>query len=179
MNILKQSPPSHSTKTQIQDKFYPLTSDVAKTLREAHLTAAEWRFWSYLVEIDPFGDRYCALDSLAAMQECLMSKTTLWRAMCKFQKLELFDFQDSGFQFKNETGVSILKQSFQKRNGHFKNEMDVSEMKQEFQICENQPLEPLVNLASILPQTIQTIQTFQTPQTDPLGDKGGGLLTER
>ncbi|NJO65621.1 MAG: hypothetical protein HC836_48345 [Richelia sp. RM2_1_2] len=42
----------NTTKIQGQGKFYPLTPDVAKKLKKAKLTAAEWRFWAYLVELD-------------------------------------------------------------------------------------------------------------------------------
>ncbi len=116
---------------KLNEAFYPLTPSTAQKLRKAKLTAAEWRLWSYLVEIDPYGERYHDLDTLTAMQSCQMSKTTLWRAMCKFQDLELFDFQDGGFHFKNETGVSKMKQAFQKRNRNFKNETEISKMKPE------------------------------------------------
>ncbi|WP_414623823.1 hypothetical protein [Calothrix sp. CCY 0018] len=42
---------THNT-TKIQGKFYPLTPDVAKKPKKAKLTAAEWRFWTYLVELN-------------------------------------------------------------------------------------------------------------------------------
>ena len=44
------------TQTKIQRKFYPLTSKITVILRQAKLTAAEWRIWSYLVEVAPWGD---------------------------------------------------------------------------------------------------------------------------
>ncbi len=43
---------------RIQGKFYALTSEVCQKLRKGKLTGAEWRIWSYLVEKDPYGDRY-------------------------------------------------------------------------------------------------------------------------
>jgi hypothetical protein len=38
--------------------YYHLTPEVAQELRQADpaLTAAEWRLWSLLVTLDPFGD---------------------------------------------------------------------------------------------------------------------------
>lgn len=83
--------------SKIQGKFYPLTPDVAKKLRKAKLTAAEWRFWIYLVELDPYGDseallqadRYHDLDTLSIISELEISKATYYRAIEKFQELGL------------------------------------------------------------------------------------------
>ena len=150
------------TKTKIEGKFYPLTPDVASSLREAKLTAAEWRIWSYLVELDPWGDRYQDLEVLTVMSECDVSKATVYRAFAKLQNLELFDFQDKGFSFKNETGVSKMRQQSQKCDSSLKNETAVSKMRQVSQICENRSVKPLENQGSDSPQTIQNIQTNQT-----------------
>jgi hypothetical protein len=87
---------------KIEGTFYPLTPEMGQRLRSANLTAAEWKLWSYLIEIDPFGDRYFELpDTLSIMQVCNLKKTTLYKAMAKFQSLELFDFQDKGFFVRN------------------------------------------------------------------------------
>ena len=45
---------------RIERKFYPLTSHVAKSLKSAKLTAAEWRLWSYLVEINRYNWQHAA-----------------------------------------------------------------------------------------------------------------------
>jgi hypothetical protein len=37
------------TDLKIQDKFYPLTLDVARKLREAKLTKQEMNLWLYLI----------------------------------------------------------------------------------------------------------------------------------
>ena len=80
--------------TQVSiDEFYPLTPSLSKKLREADLSAAEWRFWAYLTEQDPWGDRYKELTPIRIMTECGMSKSTYYRAKAKFQELELFDFR--------------------------------------------------------------------------------------
>lgn len=71
---------------KIQVKFYPLTSDITTMLRKGKLTAAEWRIWSYLIEVDPWGDRYHDLDSLDVMSKCDCSRATFYRAVAKFQK---------------------------------------------------------------------------------------------
>ena len=85
-------------QTKIQGKFYPLTFDVTTKLRQAKLTAAEWRIWSYLVEIDPWGDRYQNIDSLDVMSKCDCSRATFYRAIAKFQEIDVipkyFDIKD-------------------------------------------------------------------------------------
>ncbi len=96
------------TQAKIQEKFYPLTNGITSILRGAGLTASEWRIWSYLVELDPFGDRYEDFDYLSVMSVCDCSKTTLWRAIAKFQELKIFDFQ-SLVCLKNLTGASQLR----------------------------------------------------------------------
>ena len=105
------------TKTKIEGQFYPLTADVARTLREANLTAAEWRLWSYLVELDPWGDRYSNLpDVLKIMEECDLKKSTFYKAIAKFQELELFDFQALWMSFRNLFGVPKIRNPF-RENG--------------------------------------------------------------
>jgi hypothetical protein len=74
---------------KIQGKFYPLTGDVTTKLRKGKLTAAEWRIWSYLVEIDPWGDRYQDIDSLDVMSKCNCSRATFYRAIAKFQEIDV------------------------------------------------------------------------------------------
>ncbi|VEP16999.1 conserved hypothetical protein [Hyella patelloides LEGE 07179] len=101
---------------KIQGKFYPLTSEVTAKLRQAKLTAAEWRIWSYLVEVDPWGDRYQDLNSLNVMSKCDCSKATFYRAIAKFQRLSLFDIQDKGFSIRNLTGASTIKSVDEKTN---------------------------------------------------------------
>jgi len=102
--------------TKIQGKFYPLTPELAHKLREAKLTAAEWRFWAYLVEIDPYGDRYHDLNPLTIQKECGISKPTYYRAKAKFQELQIFDFQEEKVSFRNLTGVSKMRLGSQKRD---------------------------------------------------------------
>ena len=154
--------------------FYPLTPEITNKLRKAKLTAAEWRIWSYLIELDPWGDRYIDIETLDVMSQCDCSKATFYRAIAKFQKLGLFDFQDKGFSYKNETGASRLRKSYRKNETEFskmrqpsqkcetslKNETEFSEMRQLSQKCENQSLEPLPEEDSGSPQTIQTYSDF-------------------
>jgi hypothetical protein len=73
---------------KIQGKFYPLTGDVTTKLRKGKLTAAEWRIWSYLVEIDPWGDRYQDIDSLDVMSKCNCSRATFYRAIAKLHEID-------------------------------------------------------------------------------------------
>lgn len=85
-------------QTRISGKFYPLTSEITTKLRKGKLTAAEWRIWSYLVEIDPWGDRYRDIDSLDVMSKCDCSRATFYRAIAKFQAIDVipkyFDIKD-------------------------------------------------------------------------------------
>lgn len=69
--------------------FYQLTPEISQKLRKANLTAAEWRFWAYLTEIDPWGDRYKDINPLTIMTECEMSKPTYYRAITKLDKAGL------------------------------------------------------------------------------------------
>ena len=174
-------------QTRIQGKFYPLTSEITSKLRQAKLTAAEWRIWSYLVEIDPWGDRYQDIDSLDVMSKCDCSRATFYRAIAKFQKLGIFDIQDKGFSIRNLSGASQIKSSqaaegntkvkpadlkteksvsetrlnSQNCESDLKNEKSVSKMRLDSQICENQPpgSPPDKNLDS--PQTLQTYSDFK------------------
>ena len=174
-------------QTKIQGKFYPLTSEVTTKLRKGKLTAAEWRIWSYLVEIDPWGDRYQDIDSLDVMSKCDCSRATFYRAIAKFQKLGIFDIQDKGFSIRNLTGASQIK-STQAAEGNtkskpadlkneqavskiildsqncekdLKNEKSVSKMRLDSQICENQPPESPPDKAFKSPQTLQTYSDFK------------------
>ena len=172
---------------KIQGKFYPLTGDVTTKLRQAKLTAAEWRIWSYLVEIDPWGDRYQDIDSLDVMSKCDCSRATFYRAIAKFQKLKIFDIQDKGFSIRNLTGASSLKfnraeeQSTklkkvdlktekvvskmrldsQNCGSDLKTENLVSKMRLDSQNCENKPPESPPDKDCKSPQTLQNYSDFK------------------
>ena len=160
----------HSTKkllmtnsTPVAEQFYPFTRSMAKKLREAKLSAAEWRFWCYLTEQDPWGDRYKELDPLDIMRECGMSKATYYRAKAKFQELGLFDFQESKVSFRNLTGISKIKQISQKsdvclnaEDTTLKIETENAAVRQTPQKRENQPLESAPSKGSKSSQTLQT-----------------------
>lgn len=157
------------------NNFYPITPEVSRKLRQGKLTAAEWRIWSYLIEIDPWGDIYKDIDTLTVMAECDVSKATFYRAIAKFQELELFDIQDKGISIrnlkgvsslKNETPVSEMRQDSQNCETRRKNETKKSKMRQDSQNCENQPPEPAPSKASEVSHTIQTYQTY----TDSLSE---------
>jgi hypothetical protein len=81
--------------------------------------AAEWRLWSYLISLDPWGDRYIDIETITVMQECDCSKATFYRAIAKFQEIDLlpkwFDIKD----YKNvEQKVRDRHQNWsQPRNG--------------------------------------------------------------
>ena len=139
--------------TPITGQFYPFTPSIAKKLREANLSAAEWRFWAYLTEQDPWGDRYKELDPLDIMRECGISKATYYRAKAKFQELGLFDFQESKVSVRNLEGISQMRQESQKSDSSLKNETAKPEMRQEPQKRENQPLKSALSKVSKALQT--------------------------
>ena len=84
--------------------FFALTPEVRDVLLDAKLTAAEWRFWCYLVSLDPFGDRGAKFSPAEAMLKCQLKKTTYFAAKVKFQKLGLFDFKDGTTKVINTWG---------------------------------------------------------------------------
>jgi hypothetical protein len=156
------------TQTKIEGKFYPLTPAVARKLRGAKLTAAEWRLWSYLIELDPFGEHYQDLpDTLTIMQEVEIKKTTFYTAIAKFQKLGLFDFQDKGFTFRNLRGIPKIRKTVQE-NGNLseisencsENRKAVQKVGSHSEKLENQSPEPAPIKASSSSQTIQTYSDF-------------------
>ena len=140
--------------TPMAGQFYPFASSMAKKLREAHLSAAEWRFWSYLIEHDPWGDRYKELNPFDILRECGMSKATYYRAKAKLQKLGLFDFQESKVSYRNLEGISQIRQEPQKSDSSLKNEIANPQMRANPQKRENQPLESFVSKVS------KTLQTY-------------------
>ena len=140
--------------TPMAGQFYPFASSMAKKLRQAHLSAAEWRFWSYLIEHDPWGDRYKELDPFDILRECGMSKATYYRAKAKLQKLGLFDFQESKVSYRNLEGISQIRQEPQKSDSSLKNEIVNPQMRANPQKRENQPLESFVSKVS------KTLQTY-------------------
>ncbi|NJK51545.1 MAG: hypothetical protein HC936_00125 [Leptolyngbyaceae cyanobacterium SU_3_3] len=161
---------------------YPLTFELAQHIRQLDLTAAEWRIWSYLVTVDPFGDRYEEMELATLLKECRVSKPTFYRAMAKFEECALFDTKTAQIavknlqgarkilsenSLKNETPVSNLRNQSQKRDESFKNETEFSEMKLQSQKRENRPPEPLQEEDSGSPQTIHTDQTDQTLSESP------------
>jgi hypothetical protein len=190
---------------KIQGKFYPLTGDVTTKLRKGKLTAAEWRIWSYLVEIDPWGDRYQDINSLDVMSKCDCSRATFYRAIAKLQKLKIFDIQDQGFSIRNLTGASWLKSSqakeqeielnqvdlrnekvvskmrldSQKRESCLKNETEFSKMRLDSQICENKPPETPPDKGLESSQTLQTYTDFKRSLSESEREKFFNFVQEK
>ena len=184
---------------KIQVQFYPLTNDTTSMLRKGKLTAAEWRIWSYLVEVDPWSgladasakQRYQDLDSLNVMSQCNCSRATFYRAITKFQKLGLFDIQDKGFSIRNLTGGSKLKATNKEKKlnkDNFNKKTEVSNMRVESQNCESSLKNKNLfsemraesqNCDNQSPETLpdkdynspQTVQNIQTIQTEAREEK--------
>jgi hypothetical protein len=143
---------------------------MAKKLREARLSAAEWRFWSYLTEQDPWGDNYKELDPFDIMRECGISKATYYRAKAKFQELGLFDFQESKTCVRNLEGITKMRREGQisdstlkKETATLKNDTVKLEVRPNPQKTEKKSLRPLPSKDS---ETLQTNSDFnQTNKT--------------
>lgn len=127
----------------MSSNFYALTPEVAETLRQAKLTAAEWRIWSYLVGLDPWGDRYIEVETLDILQQCECSKATFYRAMGKFQEIGLFDFQ-AKLSFKNEAGFSksVSKTRTESQNCETSLKNETPSLKNETAVAEMRKPEP-------------------------------------
>jgi len=137
------------------EKFYPLTPSMSQKLRKSKLTKHEMALWLYLIEKDPFGDRYWQMPStLEITTELEMSKASYFRARARLQELELFDFQEQRVDCRNLTGVSKMRPESQKRDSKSQ-KCDSKSQK-----CDFESLEPLLDKDSGTPQTIQTYSDF-------------------
>ncbi|MFB2767904.1 hypothetical protein ACE1AT_01205 [Pelatocladus sp. BLCC-F211] len=129
-------------------KFYPLTPEMSQKLRKSKLTKHEMALWLYLIEKDPFGDRYWQLPStLEITTELEMSKASYFRARARLQELELFDFQEQRVDCRNLTGVSKMRLESQKCDS-------------QSQKRENQASKPASDNDSSTPQIDQTYSDF-------------------
>lgn len=157
----------HAVKN-IQGKFYPLTPEISRKLRNAQLTKHEMALWLYLTEQDPFGDKYWELPStLEITEELSMSKASYFRARARLQELELFDFQEQKIDCKNLTGVSFKRPSSQKCElGSQKCELESQKCESESQKRENHDSKPLPDKDSGASQTIQTYTDFKDSLSD-------------
>jgi hypothetical protein len=191
--------PQRTHSKRIAGEFYPLQKDELIALKEAKLINNAAFVHLALRYENPFCDRPIEIVPKEFALRWSLPESSVYEAMGKLKKLGVLivktgkviiewvkttipivivDSQQGGDSDNSETLRdsridSEIPEKFLSSQNEFQKPRKNSELP------ENQPLEPLVNLASIFPQTIQTIQTFQTPQTDPLGgDKGGGLLTE-
>jgi hypothetical protein len=143
-------------------KFYPLTPEMSQKLRKSKLTKHEMALWLYLIEKDPFGDRYWQLPStLEITAELEMSKASYFRARAKLQELELFDFQEQRVDCRNLTGVSKMRLESQKCDSESqKCDSESQKCDSESQKCDKQRSKPAPDKGSTSPHTIQTYSDF-------------------
>jgi hypothetical protein len=136
-------------------KFYPLTPSMSQKLRKSKLTKHEMALWLYLIEKDPFGDRYWQLPStLEVTAELEMSKASYFRARARLQELELFDFQEQRVDCRNLTGISKMRLESQNLD------LESQKCDSESQKRESQRSKPSNSNDSSTPQTIQTYSDF-------------------
>jgi len=94
--------------------FFKLSPSMTKKLRESSLTASDWKLWSYLVTLDPFGDRYVQMPDVdIILDECGISKTAFYRAKAKLLELDLFEFQVED-RFRNLTTEKLHTPEYQR-----------------------------------------------------------------
>jgi len=176
-------------RNRVKNTYFRLTPVVRDKLLESKLTAAEWRIWSYLVSLDPFGDRGVKFSPAELMLKCAVKKSTYFAAKAKFQKLGLFDFQDGVTKvfnlqgFLNHSEISecsqqanVIESKISESDSKIsESSSKISEFKSKISEC--QKPKPLLDKDSATLQTIQTIQTFQTKEEE--GEKifefGNGL----
>jgi hypothetical protein len=148
-------------------KHYPLTPDLAKKLRNAQLTAAEWRLWSYLVTLDPFGDRYEDMpDLLTIKQECDISKSAFYRAIAKFQDHELFDTQPVKIAFRNLQGARKILTENSPKNGKVVPELGI----------QSQNWESSPKNETLVPELGTQSQNWENPRSQPAPDNDSETL---
>jgi hypothetical protein len=115
---------------KIEGKFYPLTPELGEKLRNSKLTAAEWRLWNYLVEIDSWGDKYQDLpNTLEIMQKVDIKKSTFSAAIAKLDKASLLPdwFEIEPYQNPEYQVVQGLQS---KLGGQTETETEIIEVKQ-------------------------------------------------
>ena len=143
-------------------RFFKTSSEMSKVLISSGLTAAEWRLWCYLSDLDPFGENYLDLpDTLSILEKCNISKPTFYRAIAKLQALEIFDFQDKGFKFRNLANSTFS----QKRDNFLKNE--TGSIKNETGSIKNETASIYSELQNdqISLEAEEKIETFEIPNT--------------
>ena len=147
---VNSSTDSDAKQSDLKFKYYPFTPEYGKRLRAAKLTGSYYDIWTYLIELESWGDNYIEFDPLTVMFECGVSQATFYRAIAKFQELELFDFQAKSFSIRNLHGASKVRsqKSTSKMRKHsqsceniLKNEKTFSKMRKHSQSCENQSVE--------------------------------------
>lgn len=79
---------------QTSQTFFKFNAAMAEKLRSAKLTTSDWKLWSYLVTLDPFGDRYIKIESVDVFAKaCGLTRSCFFRAKNKLKELCRIDFQ--------------------------------------------------------------------------------------
>ena len=153
-----------TTLTIEQDTFKPffqLSKEAIKLLWGAKLSGNDWKVYSFLSLIDPFGDRWCELPSIKDICTLLeMSKTSFYRAIAKLKNEGIIKAEIKGFMFQNILGFAKMRSSEQNCDDSRKNEKTVAKMQGDSQNCENREHKDREDKGSSVSQTVQTSQTF-------------------
>ncbi|MBD1864531.1 MULTISPECIES: hypothetical protein [Trichocoleus] len=82
-----------------------IDSALINQLLHMKLSAAEWSLYMYLVDLDPFGDRFKDLPKLSDILDQLeLSKATFYRTIAKFQCEGLYEFDEKRTRGRNPNG---------------------------------------------------------------------------
>jgi hypothetical protein len=93
-----------------KERHFPVTQNVFDQILAAKLTAAEWRLYTYLCLLDPFGDVGVKYNAEEAMVSCGMSQRTYFTAKAKFVEFGLFSFVDGTTKVLNLYGSRVQHQ---------------------------------------------------------------------
>lgn len=143
--------------------FFQLSKQAIQKIWSTKLSGNDWKVYSFLSLIDPFGDRWCELPEIENICQLLtMSQASFYRALSKLKESELINTEDKGWRFKNILAFAKMRGDSQNCETILKNEKPVAKMRNDSQNCENQSSKGLENKDSSFSQTIQTVQTIQT-----------------
>lgn len=156
--------PAQSSQTQ---SFYPLTREELIRLKQ-QLTFSEFSLYLYIKTINPFGDRYEALDIEQAMTDLDLSKASFYRAVGTLLEKELIDCIAGKMYVRDLSSqnkiVSPMRLKSHRREKSLTREKKISPMRLQSHPCEFERSEPAPQADPGSPHTIQTDQTDQTNQ---------------
>jgi DNA-binding MarR family transcriptional regulator len=151
-------------------KFYQVSVTTSKQLRSSGLTAAEWRIFAYLSELDPYGDRKegVPFSPRKLMEECHVSKSTYFTAKAKLQKLGIFDFSEcESTRITNLHSPKKQSEKLESQSEKLESQSEKLESQSEKLESQSEKLDTPIYNDPALDQTIQTYTDSKQTVTDP------------